>query len=333
MDDPPNPTRTPIHHRQDPDLPRPLQGRGRRVAADQVSHALDEIVSRLQLDHVYPLHRHVAELAGVHPTTVMRYHNADLYTASEKLCNIVADLLEKVRAGETMPFAQPRKPASGGGVRSLGSRVPSGQVREELDAIQRLLDKDETQFLYRYVAENTGLHPSSVRRYHRGELRTAPASLLGTLGSLRARLESGEPVAFLRSPGGETMVDRAHTLEALEALLAFHTDQPKVRMFQQLDERLGFKRGTVNRIYYDRKVRFVRASVHKAIERLASANEYDPCRVYEIGERIDHHMFGVGVVRRKIHKNKIEVEFAEEKRIILAEAVPIDPFLRYRFAS
>lgn len=334
MDDPP------IDRTHPAPLNEPLQNtkkvrrtRGRRVDASRVSASLDEIVERLGLDQVYPLHRHVAELSGMHPTTVLRYHNSNLHTASERLVTVVDDLLRRVRDGEDLPIDRPKRRRDLPTIRTRGRRVSASLIRDRVDSLQHLLDKDEAQFLYRHIAQHTGLHPSSVRRYHRGELRTAPSTLLAVLDDLLARLESGEIVAFLRSPEGSAMVDRSHTLEVLQTLLKYSEDQPKVKFFQGLDERLGFKRGTINRIYYDRKIRFVRAEVHAALEQLSRHTEYDPCKVFEVGERIQHHLFGEGVVTKKVHKNKILVEFAEDQQVILAEAVPSDPFLRYRRAS
>jgi len=263
----------------------------------------------------------------------MRYHNSNLHTASGRLVDVVDDLLRRVRDGEDLPIERPKRRKDLPTIRARGRRVSAALIRDRIDSLQHLLDKDEAQFLYRYVAQNTGLHPSSVRRYHRGELRTAPSTLLAVLDDLLGRLENGEIVAFLRSPEGSAMVDRSHTIEVLTTLLQYNEDQPKVKFFQGLDERLGFKRGTVNRIYYDRKIRFVRAEVHAALEQMSRHTEYDPCRVFEVGERIQHHLFGVGIVRQKVHKNKIRVEFDDEQEIILAEAVPSDPFLRYRRAS
>jgi hypothetical protein len=314
-----------------PKTPRPRQ-RGRRIAASEVSSALDEIVDLLGLDQVYPLHRYIATQAGVHPTTVMRYHNSNLHTASARLAEVVSDVLHQVRDGEDLPIERPRPKRDTAFVRARGGRVPATWISERLDSIHEMLGKDETQFLYRYVGQHTGMHASSVRRYHRGELKSAPAALLAVLDELRTRLENGEAVAFLRNTEGRQMVDRGHTLEALERLLTMSDDMPKVKFFALLDEKLGLKPGTVNRIYYDRKIRFVRAEVHDNLDRLGRYTEYDPCRVFSLNERIEHHMFGVGVVREKIHKNKIKVEFEEGMRI-LAEAVPDDPMLRYGRAS
>lgn len=299
-----------------------------RVAATDVARALDEIIELTQLQRPYRLYRHVAERAGVHPTTVLRYHQGFLGTANATLHRCVEELLERVRRGDAAELQM----GGGGGPRprTRSSRVPAAEVRERIDSIQHALGLDEQQFLYRYLAQQVGMHPTTVLRYHRGDLQTAPAELVDALQALDDRIARGEVVSFCRSPEGRGMVVRERTIEVLDKLLEISGTEHKAGLFRALDEQLHQRPGTVARIFYDHKLRFVRSEIHRGLERLTRRTEYDPCRVYGVGERVHHHLYGTGTVSAKVHKNKVEIRFAGDRTVLLAEAVPEDPFLHVR---
>jgi len=293
-----------------------------------VARALDEIIELTHLQRPYRLYRHVADRAGVHPTTVLRYHHGFLGTANGTLHRCVEELLEQVRKGEVSGLDDD----SGQAVRprNRSSRVPAERVREHIDSIQHALGLDEQQFLYRYLAQQVGMHPTTVLRYHRGDLQTAPSELLVALQQLEDSIARGEVVSFCRSPEGRGMVVRERTLEVLDKLLEISGTEHKAGLFRQLDEHLHQRPGTVARIYYDHKLRFVRSEVHRGLEHLTRRTEYDPGRVYTVGERVHHHIYGTGTVTAKVHKNKVQIRFGEDRTVLLAEAVPEDPFLHVR---
>jgi len=110
-----------------------------------------------------------------------------------------------------------------------------------------------------------------------------------------------------------TMVLRERTLEMINSLLEDTTCENKSSLFRALDVEMCLKAGTVARIYYDKKLRFVRADIHQALEKLASQTDYDPCLVYRVGERIHHHMFGPGNVVEKVHKKMEKLGIRPER--------------------
>ena len=299
----------------------------RRVPAGHVASTLDEIIELTGLQRPYKLYRFLADRTGVHPTTVLRYHHGRLGTASGALHRCAEDLLTRVRRGEVKDLD-----SDGGGARprSRSSRVPVEQVQERIRSIQHALGLEEHQFLYRHLADEVGVHTTTVLRYHRGELRTAPVELLDALERLDDRIARGEVVSFARSATGANMVVRERTIEILERLIEVCGVERKASLFRRLDEQLRLRQGTIARIYYDRKLRFVRAEIHVGLERFGRHTDYDPCRIYALGERVNHPMFGTGTVTGKVHKNKVQIRFSGGRTALLAEAVPVDPFLHLR---
>jgi len=288
---------------------------------------LDEIVEITGLQRPYKLYRYLADHTGVHPTTVLRYHHGYLGTANGALHRCACELLARVQQGDDAALVD------GGGAarpRARSSRVPVEQVQARIESIQRALGLEEHQFLYRHLAKEVGMHTTTVLRYHRGDLRTAPVELLTALERLEQRIASGEVVSFCRSANGANMVVRDRTIEVLDRLIRVCGAENKAALFRRLDEQLGQRQGTIARIYYDRKLRFVRSDIHEGLERWGRHTEYDPCRVYAIGERVNHHLFGTGTVTGKVHKNKVQILFAGDRTMLLAEAVPEDPFLHMR---
>lgn len=311
---------------EDPDK----RSNGDRVPAEPVASALDQIFERIALQTPYSLYCLIAERAHVHATTVMRCHQRRQKTVSNSVEASVDRLLGEIRRGESLDLPGRRRESTLR--RSLGDkrRVPSERVKEKIDTILDALGLDEQQFLYRYLADQIGLHATTVMRYHRGELRSAPADLLVVATDLQKRVARGEDIPFQRSPSGDRMIVREHTLSILDELLQVTGEESKARLFRQLDDRLCLRPGTVARIYYDHKLRFVRADIHRGLETLVRRTEYDPCQVYQVGERVNHHLFGVGTVAKKVHKDKLLVRFGEGREILLAERVPSDPFLHMR---
>lgn len=315
----------------------PLEGRHRRrgrrderSSSKAVARQLDEIIERLHVTRPYTLYRHIAAQIGMHPTTILRVHQGRLGTAHALLVERVEVMLGRVRAGEPLAFAQGDEWSRRSRTEVMPGRVAARQIRDRIEAVLGTLGQDEHQFLYRYLAERAGVHPTTVLRYHRGELRTAPRRLLTLLDDLQRRISAGEVVPFCRSSEGPEMVVRERVLEVVDAMFEGAPNASKARVFRAIDDRLDLKPGTLARIYYDRKLRFVRADIHVALQRMVQCAEYDPCRVYQMGERVNHHLFGVGVVREKVHKNKVLIEFRDGRRALLSEAVPQDPFLHLR---
>lgn len=56
-----------------------------------------------------------------------------------------------------------------------------------------------------------------------------------------------------------------------------------------------------------------------------SAKVYTLDGFYEAGEKIDHHVFGLGVVKRLISTNKMEVLFEKGVKLLVRETSRTDP--------
>lgn len=298
------------------------------MAAVKVARALDEIIQRRSLEHPFSLYRHVAEKTGVHATTVLRYHTGYSKSAYAAVHKVVRELLVRARTGQMLPFESP----PGGSATTQSSprtrRVPTTRVRHAIDGLLGSMGMDTRRILFRCIAERSGLHASTVLRYYRGDLQSAPVLVLEQVERLREQIVGGETVVFHHGPGGKKVVLRERTRAIIEELVSVSGTDEARSYYRQLDRWLAFPPGTTRRICTDPDLRFVRASIHQAIEALVDGVEYDPIRSYQVGERIRHHVFGTGTVEEKIHKNKMSVAFLGGRQVILSEAVPEDP---YRF--
>ena len=71
------------------------------------------------------------------------------------------------------------------------TRVATASVSARLDAIQALLELDYGQALYRYISRKTGIHTTTLLRYHLGRLQTAPYTLNVFLLRLQQEIACG----------------------------------------------------------------------------------------------------------------------------------------------
>ena len=297
----------------------------RRIPSSSVCDVFDEIIRRRRLEHPYSLYRFIARACGIHATTVMRYHQGCLATADATVHSRALALLEEARRGHRLPFERQAGAKTSDDPTRSPRRVPSARVREILDEIRRALRPRQRQFLYRYVADRLDMHPTTVLRYHTGDLQTAPAKAFAEMNELRARIARGEPVPFTRNEEGTSVVLRERTVELLQRLLRHRGDRGEAEVLRRVEVRLDLDRGVLSRIHENRDLAFVASEVHRALEMYVDGSAYDASRVYEQGDHIWHPLFGVGSVADKIHKNKILVEFVDGQRVVLSEAVPGDP--------
>ena len=290
----------------------------------------DEIIRRRRLEHPYSLYRFVAGACGLHATTVMRYHQGRLVTADARVHSLALALLREARHGHRLPFERPVGVDTSDDPTRKPRRVPSARVREVIGEIHRALGPNQNQFLFRYLADRLDMHPTTVLRYHTGDLQTAPAKALAEMNALRDRIARGEAVPFARNEEGTPVVLRERTMELLRRLLRHRGDRGRAEVFQDIEARLELGRGVLSRIHDNRKLAFVAFEVHRALEKHMEDLAYDASCVYEQGDRIWHPLFGMGSVAEKVHKNKILVEFAEGQCVLLSEAIPDDPHVYAR---
>ncbi len=301
-----------------------------RVPAATLAAAMDEIVRRTGLDQPYTLYRYVASRSGVHATTLMRYVRGDCATADGAVYGQVEELLERVRAGDTLPFESRAHTPSAAPAAVRAARVSTAEFRAKFDELYRRLGADQRQPLYRELARRIGMHPTSVLRYYRGDLRTAPRRLVEELDSLGAQLDRGEtrPVPAVQPRRPAVRSQRA--VDLLDALVGEDGSAAEV---EALEHELHLEPDSLLSLRGEARPRSVPAEVFNALELRVKPADYDPCRVYRVGEQVRHHLFGLGKVLRKIHKNKVMVEFTDGQQRVLSEAVNEDPYRLQLFAG
>jgi hypothetical protein len=308
-----------------------MRGSQQRVSGTQVVDALAEIIGTRRLKQPYTLYRHIAERTGVNTTTVMRYHSGYLRSAPAEVYATIHELLLRVRGGQALPFERQAcrvRPAP-----RSARRVPAARVRQGMEGLQQILELNERQILFRYLAVRVGLHPTTVLRYCQGDLETAPVALIVEIDRLRRQIVGDETVVFERYQGGPRVVLRERTRELIELILEERRSVQARSILDQLDRWLALPPGTTGRIRHHRGPRFVSVDVHRAIEEFVCGVEYDPVRTYRRGDRIRHHLFGLGTVMEKIHKNKVRVDFISGRGVILSEAVAEDPYRHQRLGG
>jgi len=304
-----------------------------RVSGERVTRALDEIIRRRHLERPYTLYRYVAEQSGVHTTTVLRCHSGDLKSAQLAVYACVRELLAEARAGHELPFEDPAGGRSTTARPPRATRVPVAQFRQTLDGMFRSLGLGSRQILFRYLAERTGIHASTLLRYYQGDIQTAPYAVVEEIARLRKQIAAGEAVVFRLGPASAEVVLRSRTRVIVEELLRELEVSDGRSFFRQLDSRLGLPPGTTSRICTDPELLLVHADIHLAVQEFVRGVEYDPVQTYCVGDRIRHPMYGLGTVKEKIHKNKIRVEFLGGRRAVLSEAVPEDPYRHLRLSG
>jgi hypothetical protein len=110
-------------------------------------------------------------------------------------------------------------------------RVPARLVSAALDEIRDLLGMDFSHALYRYVSSKTGIHPTTLLRYHRGRLESAPAELALFLQRLQ------EQIAHGRRPVLEGRLRRRRCTSKKTPQRRVRNSKVR-RLFQELVERL-----------------------------------------------------------------------------------------------
>lgn len=301
-----------------------------RVPAAQLAAAMEEIVQRSGLEQPYTLYRYVASRAGVHATTLLRYVRGDCATADVAVYQHVEEILRGVRAGEPLPFESRVHTPSTTPSAQRAARVSTAEFRRKFDKLYQRLGAEQRQPLYRELARRIGMHPTSVLRYYRGDLRTAPRRLVDELDTLAGQLERGETRAMPAARPRHPAVRTQRAVELLDCLVGEDSSSEDV---EALENRLKLEPNSLQQLRDEGCPTSVPAELFIALDGLVRPAEYDPCRVYRVGERVRHHLFGLGKVVRKIHKNKVMIEFAKGPKRVLSEAVSEDPYRLQQFAG
>jgi hypothetical protein len=149
------------------------------------------------------------------------------------------------------------------------------------------------------------------------------------LRSLYGRLAAGEAVVFRQGPGEGTEVVPSRCVESLlreiESIGIVPASAGDPQFDHLLEAGAGLKRGTLRRIRQPGGRAFVKLGIYRALADLRDGTAYDPCRHYEVGDRLHHHDLGTGTVVEKRHKSRMLVEFGDGTKRLLREDVRMDP--------
>ncbi len=94
------------------------------------------------------------------------------------------------------------------GTLANSSRVESDAIAETIDAITAGLDHSSSTSVYQYLGQRLGVHPTTLLRYHRGNLRTAPAVVLAEARALLKKVEVHGVLPTTDGPGDAEMIRR-----------------------------------------------------------------------------------------------------------------------------
>jgi transcriptional regulator with XRE-family HTH domain len=297
-----------------------------RISSAEVARAFDDFLETSGILVPNQLHRLVAEYTGLHPTTVLRYHRQELESADAKVLDCLVRIEERIRSGEPL-FEHDEASAPEGRWIGLGVQ----ELQHWFDRVIDLLEDQGQYLLYRYVAGKLGVHPTTVMRYHRGELAGDPSRVVPILRDLHRKLESGTTVEFRHGPDdAERVVPRRCFLDLVDeigelGLVPVDGQGGEPGLDEEVERMAGLKRGTVERIRASSSWPFVKLDLYEKLRAARERSIYDPCRHYELGDRLYHHDLGVGTVVEKCHKSRIIVEFAYGIRRVLREDVWVDP--------
>jgi hypothetical protein len=210
----------------------------------------------------------------------------------------------------------------------IDGRAPSGRLKTLIDRIQAALALSERQVIHRFLADRVGVSTRSVLRYDKGDVATAPTILVEAARNVLERVRMGRAVVFLRGREKRPVVVRRQLVDLVDRLVKSGLYEDRFDIFRLVEEKLGLPNGRVARLYRSTDVQLVDRCVYDAVMDLASRARYDPLCEYQEGDRIRHPIFGIGVVKRKIQKQKILVGFVDGVDRLLRENLVEDPIRR-----
>jgi hypothetical protein len=298
-----------------------------RVSCDEISTAMDRIQEKLELRIPNRLHRIVAAHTGLHPTTVLRYHRREIEKADVRVLEYLLGLERRIDGGEAQLGEDETRILFSESDASQGPCQGSiYEVQFWMDRVVSLLESPGPYIVYRYVADEMGLHPTTVMRYHTGDLGTVPHEMIQVLRELERKLDAGEAVTFARGEGdGERVVPRRCILTLLDQIRSMRVLPEGPGLESTLERMLQLRRGTFRRIRSPEAWPFVRYDLMRTLMNLKESFSYDPARTYEVGEMLHHHELGTGRVTAKRHKSRMVVAFEDGTERCLCENVPYDP--------
>ncbi len=292
--------------------------RNRRVDSNSIADLIDAVIAGLDGHSNTSVYRYLGQRLGIHPTTVLRYHRGRLRTAPPEVLTEVRKLAALVQDRRALPTLD-RSDSAMNARKAAPARVPSWRLAHLLDRIIEMLKLSEPSALHRLLALQTGIHPTTVLRFHRGNLRSAPEVLLRAAIQLERTIRTGEAIRFPHGTTGELMVTRITFAAAVDRVMETGLFPDRNAMLHRVEDELRLPRGRLTRLYRCKTFRWVPDAVQRELEALVVKCRYDPAFAYEVGDRLSHHLFGAGTVIDKQPVEKICVRFDDGSEKILRE--------------
>jgi hypothetical protein len=289
-----------------------------RVSAGSVAASIEAIRAQLGLETSHPLYRFIAREAGVHPTTLLRYHRGRLGTAPHGLAAYLLRLRGQIARGDRPVLEGRLRRRAPAPPPDPPDRVKNTLVRRLLLELRTRLRVPPNMF-YRHVGGAVDLHPVTVFRHADGQLATAPRRLLEYLRELTLALDAGKEVVFTRPRDGERVVPRAFVVREIERLTSLRVFPSKQALLRFVAAKLRLSPRALERAFSSRSCVLLPEQVLHYLRTLLRLLDYAPEARYEVGDRICHPVFGGGLVVGKEPKDKLAVEFSDGTRRVLRE--------------
>lgn len=298
-----------------------------RIPSESIARVIDEILALDAEGSPSNVYRVLALRLGVHSTTLLRYHQGRLHSAPPVVLREAKRLLAEVRKRGALPPVD-RCLAARQQLRPRPARVPSWKLADQLDALIEMLELTEPSALHRLLAMETGIHATTVLRFHRGVLVSAPQPLLDAAMAVEKRVRAGESIRFPHGSEGEFAVTRRAFAATVDLLMETRLFAGRNPLLHRIEDELDIPRGKLTRLYRCRTFRWVPHPVQAMLEALYQRCQYDPGHAYDVGDRFHHHVFGAGRVEEKLPLKKISVRFDDGSRRILRECLREDRYWR-----
>jgi len=299
--------------------------RPRRVPSRAIAKVIDEILQHTGASSAASVYRLLARRLGVHTTTLLRYHQCRLQSAPRPVLTEVTRVRDEVRRTGALPSATQGAPPC---CKPKQARVPAWRLAHQLDRLVELTELAEPSALHRLLAARTGVHATTVLRFHRNVLRSAPEVLLHVANDLERQARTGEAIRFPHGGDGSPVVTRTAFATVVDRLVETQLFPNRNALLHRIEDDLGIVRGRLTRLYRCRTFRWVPGAVLDILEELERQAQYDPSRTYEPGERLHHHLFGPGTVVKKLPLKKMIVAFDDGRSHTLREQLREDTYWR-----
>ncbi|NOZ85161.1 MAG: hypothetical protein GXP49_02635 [Deltaproteobacteria bacterium] len=162
-------------------------------------------------------------------------------------------------------------------------RVSSAKASELIDHMATKLGLSKPAWLYKVLAVELGVHPGTVLRYHRRELRTLDVRRLKALEAFTSKVDRGEVVAPKSYKGSRhrfmprgARVPTSLLKPLLERLLKKLGIKEKQIIYRSISSRTGLHENTLLQ-YFNEELDSAPASVESALRALLTECDRNGC--------------------------------------------------------